>query len=150
MALKRNLVLAAAATTLGIGGVLLPGATAMAATTDASTTATSVAPTMYEKDGWCDAGEFCLYYMQNYGGDMFDLYLDDADFSDDGFSTNPGRAADNNTRSYWNNDSYTWRVYDGYGYTGDELLCISPGDRGNFSSFDWDRASSATYSTTPC
>ena len=33
---KRHLVLAATATTLGIGGVLLPGASAMAATPDQS------------------------------------------------------------------------------------------------------------------
>ncbi|MGY1594637.1 hypothetical protein ACI79D_21905 [Geodermatophilus sp. SYSU D00708] len=62
MALKRPLILAAAATTLGIGGVLLPGATAMAATpaqsaaveAPASQVTTTETPTTQPDDYYCD------------------------------------------------------------------------------------------------
>jgi hypothetical protein len=150
MALKRNLVLAAAATTLGIGGVLLPGATAMAATTDASTTATSVSSTVSERNGFCDYGEFCLYFNQDYGDAVFDLYWEDSDFSGDVFPSHPWLGVDNNTRSFWNNDDYTWRVYSEANYRGYQVACINPGEYGNLSSYDYDLASSASYSTTPC
>jgi hypothetical protein len=45
MALKRSLVLAATATALGVGGMLLPGATAMASTPTQSVTAAAPAST---------------------------------------------------------------------------------------------------------
>jgi hypothetical protein len=102
-----------------------------------------------EKDGVCESGEACLYYLQSYGGPLFDMYYADSDFSDDVFPGD-GRAVDNNTRSYWNRDNFYWRVYDGADSTGDELQCMDPGDRGNFSRGDWDRASSASYSSEAC
>ena len=82
-----------------------------------------------------------------------DLFLSDADFSGDifrGGGSGNGVSADNNTRSYLSRDSFYWRVYDGVNYTGTQILCIAPGDRGNFANSFWDRASSATFSTTPC
>jgi Peptidase inhibitor family I36 len=104
----------------------------------------------YEKDGECEYGELCLYWWQGYGEPLFDMYYADPDFSDDVFPTDYSKYVDNNTRSYWNRDNLYWRVYDGYYYTGEELQCVEPGDRGNFSSGDWDRASSANYSSEPC
>jgi hypothetical protein len=62
---KRHLILAATATTLGIGGVLLPGATAMASTpaqsvtvaapaSQSTTTATTGAPAAQPDDYYCE------------------------------------------------------------------------------------------------
>jgi Peptidase inhibitor family I36 len=150
---KRHLALAATATTLGLGGMLLPGASAMAATTPdqgAAVAASESQSLSVEKDGNCEVGELCLFWWQNYSGAAFDLYLSDPDFSDDAFSVDPAWAVDNNTRSYWSQDDFYWRVYDGANYSGEELLCIAPGDRGNFNRADWDRASSAAYSSEPC
>lgn len=67
--LKRRLVLAATATTLGIGGVLLPGASAMAATTpNLSTTATAApsrntmetahSPSAQPNTWWCELDQY--------------------------------------------------------------------------------------------
>jgi|tagenome__1003787_1003787.scaffolds.fasta_scaffold19709701_2 hypothetical protein len=148
---KRNVVLAAAATTLGIGGMLLPGAVANAATADQNTAVTTQASqTVYERNGYCDSGEFCLYFNQDYGDALFDLYYADADFSNDTFSSNHSLAVDNNTRSFWNHDDYTWRVYSEANYRGYQVACINPGEYGNLSSSDYDLASSARPTTARC
>jgi hypothetical protein len=110
----------------------------------------SKAATRAGKNGLCEAGELCLYYLQNKTGRIFDLYFSDSNFWGDVF---PGSAisADNNVRSYRNRDTYYWRVYSGANYAaGTEILCIAPGDVGNFSRVHWDTASSATFSSTAC
>jgi len=104
-------------------------------------------------DGVCQTGELCLYYLQNKVGAILDLYVSDGDFSNDllkGGGSGNGANSNNNTRSYISLDSYYWRVYDGVNNTGTQILCIAPGDRGNFNSALWDRASSASYSSTAC
>jgi Peptidase inhibitor family I36 len=134
--------------TKSLRATALTGAVALAATAGVVGTATPASAG--GKDGNCESGEFCLFYLQNRTDSVFDLYVGEADFSVDQFPTVAGRPVDNNTRSYDNKDTYYWRVYDGANYTGDELLCIAPGDRGNFRHSDWDRASSANFSSTAC
>jgi len=101
------------------------------------------------KDGVCQSGELCMYYLQQRQSHLFDLFVSDVNFSGDVFP-GTGISADNNVRSYINNDTFYWRVYSGANYSGTEILCIAPGDRGNFSRRDWDTASSANYSSTAC
>lgn len=100
------------------------------------------------KNGICEVGELCLYYLQNFRGPVFDLYLSDSNFSDDRF---PGTVilADNNTESFWNRDTYTWRVYTGSN-RGGSVGCIRPGAFGNFNTTFRNTVSSAFYSSTPC
>lgn len=111
------------------------------------------------KDGVCNVSELCLYYWQNRtapaGGGAsakLDLFVSDADFANDimRIGSGNGASANNNARSYLNNDTFYWRVYDLPNYTGTQILCIAPGDRGNFTNTLWDRASSATFSSVPC
>jgi hypothetical protein len=101
------------------------------------------------KNGVCETGDLCLYFQTQQRGPVFDLFSADANFNPETF---PGTqiAANNNTRSYRNRDNFYWRVYDGPNFTGTEILCIAPGDRGNFSTRDYDRASSARFSSTAC
>jgi hypothetical protein len=102
------------------------------------------------KDGSCQSGELCLYYFQNRTSHVFDLYDSDANFSGDTFPGATSISADNETRSYYNRDVYYWRVYDGANYSGEEIVCIAPGDRGNFARAYWERASSARWSSQSC
>lgn len=100
------------------------------------------------KNGICEVGELCLYYFQNYQGPVLDLYLSDYNFSDDHFP-GTGTLADNNTESFWNRDTYTWRVYTGANGSG-SVGCIRPGAFGNLSTTFRNTISSAIYSSTPC
>lgn len=95
------------------------------------------------KNGVHEPGELGLYYWSNLGRPVFDLYYSDPDFSNDYF---PGTTipADNNTRSAWNRDTYTWRVCTGY-YYGGSCGNISPGAYGNFNATYWDNVSSAQF-----
>jgi len=105
------------------------------------------------KNGVCESGELCLYYLQDKRGAFLDLFVSDPDFSNDVLrGGTPGNLANanNNTRSIRNRDSFYWRVYDGTNYTGTVILCAAPGDVGNFTASLWDRASSASYSSTAC
>jgi hypothetical protein len=102
------------------------------------------------KDGTCQRDELCLYWWQGYGEPLYDLYNSDSNFYHETFPRDHSKYVDDNTRSYWNRDTYYWRVYDDPDYSGEELACIEPGDRGNFSRGDWDRASSAYWSDEPC
>jgi hypothetical protein len=121
---------------------------------DSSTSAPAKPGGRANKDGVCNTSELCLYYLQNKVGAKLDLFSSDSNFSGDilkGGGSGNLASADNNTRSYLSTETtYYWRVYDGINYTGTQILCIAPGDRGNFTSTLWDRASSATYSSTAC
>lgn len=126
-----------------------PGPTVQESTRSAEKPASSVG-----KNGVCEVNELCLYYLQDRRGAFLDLFSSDSDFSNDllrgGGSGNLSNA-NNNTRSFLSRESSVyWRVYDGVNFTGTEILCIAPGDRANFTRTLWDRASSATYNTTPC
>ena len=126
----------------------LTGAAALAATAGLVGTATPASAA--ERDGVCEAGEFCLYWLAGSGEPLFDLFVDDPDFSDDFFPADPNLPVSDNTRSYWNQDDFYWHVYDEPNYAGEELLCAAPGEFGDLSQGAWDRASSAYFSTDPC
>ena len=98
------------------------------------------------KNGVCESGELCLYYLTNYTPPIFDLYVSDSNFAGEYFPGTTTRA-DSNTRSYWNRDDLYWRVYYGYNYTGSSY-CIAPGGYGNLPRYLWDNVSSARYGTT--
>ncbi|MET0863902.1 MAG: peptidase inhibitor family I36 protein [Nakamurella sp.] len=159
----KSLRLAAVAAVVAMAAATLVGLTASASaaepdkpgpTEDSSTSAPAKPGGKANKDGVCNTSELCLYYFQNRTGAKLDLLLSDANFSGDvlkGGGSGNGASANNNTRSYLSTETvYYWRVYDGANYTGTQILCIAPGDRGNFTSSLWDKATSATYSTTAC
>ena len=100
------------------------------------------------KNGVCEVGELCLFYTQNFGTPVLDLYNSDSDFSNDNFPGTQIRA-NNNTESFWNRDTYTWRIYTGTNATG-SIGCIRPGASGNLNNTFRNLVSSAFYSTTPC
>jgi len=113
------------------------------------------------KDGVCNSLELCLYFWQNRkapgaagtASAKLDLHFADANFLGDVFLNGSGNGvtANNNARSYLSTEtSMYWRVWDGANYTGTQILCIAPGDRGNFANSLWDKASSANYNSTPC
>jgi hypothetical protein len=100
------------------------------------------------KNGVCESGELCLYYLQNFNPPVFDLFVSDPDFSNDVF---PGThiSADNNTESAWNHDVFRWHVFTGANYSGAHG-CIPPGASGNFNSTFRNAVSSAYYSSSGC
>jgi len=159
----KSIRLAAAAAVVAMAAATLVGFSASASAAgpdkpgpneDSSTSAPAKPGGKANKDGVCNSSELCLYYLQNRTGAKLDLLLSDADFAGDilrGGGAGNLATANNNTRSYLSTETiYYWRVYDGINYTGTQILCIAPGDRGNFTSSLWDRASSATYSTVAC
>jgi len=77
-----------------------------------------------------------------------DLFVSDDNFADDVF---PGStiSADNNTESYWNDDSFWWHVFTGANYTGSHG-CLPPDYRGNASATFKNTISSAYYSSSSC
>jgi len=83
------------------------------------------------KDGICQTGELCLYYLTDFRRPVFDLFVSDGDFRNDRF---PGTtiSANNNTESFWSRDTFTWDVYTGTFRTGARGI-IPPGRSGNFS-----------------
>jgi|SRR3954463_9670201 hypothetical protein len=96
------------------------------------------------RDGNCEGNEFCLYQNENFGPPVFDLYDSDPSFADDTYPTDNSLTPNNDARSYWNRDDYTWCVYDRRNYTG-AWLRIEQGDGGNLPQNLWDRISSARY-----
>ncbi|WP_322748472.1 MULTISPECIES: peptidase inhibitor family I36 protein [unclassified Frankia] len=132
MRIKRSFIaLAAVAACLGTGlGVAAP---ANAAT---------------GKNGVLESGEFGLYYLQNQGGYVFDLYVSDSNFANDVF---PGTSisANDNTESYKNRDTYWWHVFTNANYTGSHG-CLPAGYSGNASATFKNTISSAYYSSSSC
>ncbi|MBD0707170.1 MULTISPECIES: peptidase inhibitor family I36 protein [unclassified Streptomyces] len=130
-ALRRVAVTALALAALG-GGALATAGSASAAT---------------HKNGYLETGEFGLYYSPDRGGAVFDLYTEDQDFSDDWFhgpGAGTGQSANDNTASYWNNDTYTWRVYTDANRGGVEGS-LPPGHIGNASANFRNQISSAYF-----
>jgi hypothetical protein len=122
---------------LAAGGALVAGALIAGAPADAA-----------GKNGSCESGEFCLYYLQNQGGYVFDLYVSDTDFSNDVF---PGTSisANDNTESYRNRDSYYWHVFTNANYGGSHG-CLPAGYVGNASATFKNTISSAYLSSSGC
>jgi len=100
------------------------------------------------KNGVVEPGEFGLYSLQNQQSWALDLFVSDDNFADDVF---PGStiSADNNTESYWNDDSFWWHVFTGANYTGSHG-CLPPDYRGNASATFKNTISSAYYSSSSC
>ena len=87
-----------------------------------------------------------LYYLQNFNGPVFDLFLSDSNFANDVFP-GTGINADNNTESDWNRDTFVWHVWTGANYTGNHG-CINPGVFGNFNNTYRNTVSSAYFAST--
>ncbi|MEU9795647.1 peptidase inhibitor family I36 protein [Streptomyces sparsogenes] len=70
--------------------------------------------------GWerCQAGYFCVFDGPEGTGGMAWFRSGSADLRAQGM--------DNRTTSYWNRTTSAWTLYDGYGYTGQEL-CLGAG-----------------------
>jgi hypothetical protein len=100
------------------------------------------------KNGVVESGEFGLYFLQNRGTPVFDLFVSDDNFANDVFP-GTGISADNNTESYWNRDSFWWHVFTGAGYTGSHG-CLPPGHIGNASATYRNTISSAFFSSSSC
>ncbi|MGW4032505.1 peptidase inhibitor family I36 protein [Streptomyces sp. NPDC004838] len=99
---KRRIVTAAAAAVAAAGLVFATAPNASAA----------------NKDGSLETGEFGLYYNTNLGGCVFDLLVEDANFSNDTFDApgastcnGLGQTTNDNAASYRNRDAYRWYVY---------------------------------------
>ncbi|MBD0707173.1 MULTISPECIES: peptidase inhibitor family I36 protein [unclassified Streptomyces] len=95
--------------------------------------ATAGSASALQRDGHVEAGELGLYYSPDRGGAVFDLGNSDEDFSDDQFlgtGAGAGQSVDDNTASYWNNDTYTWLVYTGT-YRQGLAASLPPGYIGN-------------------
>ncbi|MER5970389.1 peptidase inhibitor family I36 protein [Streptomyces sp. NPDC002055] len=95
------------------------------------------------KNGVVEVGELGLYYLTDYRSPIFDLYVSDADFSNDVF---PGTSisANNNTESFWNRDSFTWYVCLNANYGGG-CGYINAGQYANFSATFKNTVTSAYY-----
>ncbi|MFG2818087.1 peptidase inhibitor family I36 protein [Kitasatospora sp. NPDC048365] len=92
-AIRRSVAVGVAVAALGAGALATAGTASAAG-----------------KDGSLTPGELGLYFLQNQSSYVFDLYVSDADFSNDTF---PGTSisANDNAESYWNRDTLTWDVY---------------------------------------
>ncbi|MBD0707174.1 MULTISPECIES: peptidase inhibitor family I36 protein [unclassified Streptomyces] len=95
--------------------------------------ATAGSASALQRDGYMEAEEFGLYYSPDRGGAVFDLRNSDEDFTNDRFlgtGAGAGQSVDNNTASYWNNDTYRWLVYTGT-YRQGIVGSLPPGYIGN-------------------
>ncbi|MEU9172090.1 peptidase inhibitor family I36 protein [Streptomyces sp. NPDC048420] len=100
--------------TSGKRRVVTVAAAALAATSLALAAA-PVASAATGKNGALESREFGLYYNTNRGGCVFDLLVEDTNFSGDYFKGSGcnglGQSTNDNAASYWNRDTYTWYVY---------------------------------------
>jgi hypothetical protein len=121
------------------------GATIVALTAVMATAAPASAT---DRNGVLEVGEFGLFYTQNQGGPVMDLFNSDANFSGQNF---PGTSisANDNTESYWNRDSFWWHVFTNANYTGSHG-CLPAGYSGNASATFTNTISSAYWSSSSC
>jgi hypothetical protein len=111
--------------------------------------------------GSCDPGEFCMWYLTNFGGGLYEFSGSDSSLANDHFeNANTSSIVDNNTESVWNrgtsdpNGYVHVVVYDGASYTG-AGLCVVQGRKANLpaswqnriSSYRW--ANAATCNRYP-
>ncbi|WP_199443144.1 peptidase inhibitor family I36 protein [Umezawaea beigongshangensis] len=116
----------AATAVAGAAALVLAGATAASAATP--------------RNGICEPGEFCLYYLDDFGGSLSDFTTSISnygasqpscyDFKSAG--TGQGLCVKNDARSAWNRSSRSVRVYfnSNYGGTYDTF---APGTSGNLT-----------------
>lgn len=111
--------------------------------------ATGTAAAATEKNGYLEASEFGLYYNSNSGGCVFDLFGSDWNFVNDYFTgpwgcAGAGGLIDDDTASYKNRDTYTWRVATDPNLGG-LVGSLPPGYTGNASANFKNKISSATF-----
>ncbi|MFI7073816.1 peptidase inhibitor family I36 protein [Micromonospora sediminicola] len=84
-----------------------------------------------QKNGVVESGEFGLYWGTGSTGLVYDISCGDGNLAGDKF---PGSTAlvNDNTMSYRNKSTYTWRVYTD-AYTGGAYGTLPPGHVGNAS-----------------
>ncbi|MEV7526657.1 hypothetical protein [Streptomyces sp. NPDC091371] len=100
-----------------------------------------------EKDGWLNEGELGLFCWQDQSNSVFDLYEIDINFYNDNFKGTrscAGQLTDNNTESWSNRDTYTWKVYTGSGGQG-YMTTLGSGGRGNLNSTFFNQITSAFW-----
>ncbi|MFJ8012672.1 hypothetical protein [Streptomyces sp. NPDC096339] len=100
-----------------------------------------------EKDGWLNDGELGLFCMLDQTNSVFDLYVNDINFYPDAFKGSrscSGQLTDNNTESWSNRDTYTWKVYTGSGGAG-YMATLGAGTRGNMNGTFFNQTSSAFF-----
>ncbi|HEV7808426.1 MAG TPA: peptidase inhibitor family I36 protein [Solirubrobacteraceae bacterium] len=87
--------------------------------------------------GTCDPGDFCMYYLTNFGGGLYEFGGSDSNLNNDRFENDDTSAiVGNNTESVWNrgvsdpNGLVHVVVYSGTGFTG-SALCVTQGRKAN-------------------
>jgi hypothetical protein len=120
----RTRLVRAAAAVVGVTALLVGGATAASAATP--------------RNGVCEPGEFCLYYLDDFGGSLSDFTGSVAnygtsqpscyDFKSAG--AGQGLCIKNDARSAWNRSSRTVRVHFNSNYGG-SYDTFAPGTSGN-------------------
>ncbi|MCY0930430.1 hypothetical protein OTB20_30420 [Streptomyces sp. H27-H1] len=123
------------ATAVSVGAVLLVSAGSAAANT--------------ERNGYLETSEFGLYYNSNNGGCVFDLMSSDWNFFNDLFVGPEGcagrnRVTNDDTASYRNRDTYTWKVGTEANLAG-LIGSLPPGYVGNASINFKNKITSATF-----
>ncbi|MDX3376975.1 hypothetical protein ACIRFF_06475 [Streptomyces cyaneofuscatus] len=116
---NRTLLRAAAAVGLAVSAVAMSTGAATAA----------------EKNGYLTSGEFGLFCFQNQANSVFDLYVSDANFTNDVFKGSQscaGHTTNDWTESYLNLDTYEWSVHTNSS-RGGTAGYIPAGYRGNAS-----------------
>lgn len=102
-----------------------------------------------DRDGYLESSEFGLYYNSYQGGCVFDMMLSDWNFFNNLFVGPEGcagrnRVTNDDTASYWNRDTYTWKVATEVNLTG-LIGSLPPGYVGNASVNFKNKITSATF-----
>jgi hypothetical protein len=103
--------------------------------------------------GSCDPGDFCMYYLFNQSGGLYEFSGSDSNLANDHFeNTNTDQVVNNNTFSVWNrgvndpNGLVDVVVFDGFNSTG-AGLCVRQGHKVNLPGGWLDRISSYKWVT---
>lgn len=93
------------------------------------------------RNGVCESGEFCYYYLDNQGGSLSDFASSVADYGTEqptcydfkGAGSGQGQCIKNNASSVWNRSSHSVTVYFNSNYSGFDQT-ISSGQSTNLNS----------------
>jgi hypothetical protein len=93
------------------------------------------------RDGVCDSGEFCYYYLTDYNGSVSDFTgsvsnygtTEPSCYDFKGVGAGQYTCIKNNAESVWNRSSHTVRVYYNTGYAGTIYQDFAPGTYGNLN-----------------
>ncbi|WP_407837756.1 hypothetical protein ACE1OC_17360 [Streptomyces sp. DSM 116496] len=102
-----------------------------------------------ERNGYLETSEFGLYYNSYQGGCVFDLMSSDWNFYNNLFvgpedCAGRNRVTNDDTASYWNRDTYTWKVATDPNLAG-LVGSLPPGYAGNASLNFKNKITSATF-----